>query len=197
MWPLAIPLALNVIGGYVRAQAARRAAEAQARQDEFNAHLQDMAAGDALQRGEVDSGNVKRQTSEAISSDKAQLGASGVDVQAGSALDALAGQRARGELAALVVSSNAKRQAWGFEGQAANYRAHGQYALQQGDDAFLAGLLGTGASTAEMAAKSGLVPGVTSPIIRVGEPTEPAPLSMTGYPLSGFPDATPSSLPEP
>jgi hypothetical protein len=187
MWPLAIPLALNVIGGIVRANAARRAAQAQARQDEFNAHLSDMAAGDALARGEVDSGNVKRQTSEAISSDKASLGASGVDVQAGSALDALAGQRARGELAALVVSSNAKRQAWGYEGTAQNYRAHAQYALQQGDDAFLAGILGTGASTAEMVTKGG-VPGVTTPIIRVGEPTEAPPMSLSGYPAGGLPD---------
>lgn len=182
MWPA---IAIHVVGGIMRANAARRAAEAQAAQDEFNAKLADMAQGDALARGQVDEGNVRRGVSEKISTQRAQLAASGVDVQSGSALDALSSQRARGELAALVVRSNAAREAWGLAGVAQNYRNKAAYARQSGSEAFLAELIGTGTNVAEDASKLSGSPGITTPLIRVGEPTVPD-AWMNGDPLVGY-----------
>jgi hypothetical protein len=70
-------------------------------------------------------------------------------------VDTLAGQRARGELAALVVRGNAARSAWGYESQASNFRAKAKYALEQGDDAALGALLGAGGEALGMAGKAG------------------------------------------
>jgi hypothetical protein len=183
--PLAIGLiGVQLLGGIMRAQAAKRAAQAQAAQDEYNAKLAEMGAGDALLRGVTQESAVKQATSEHISTGQTQLAASGVDVQSGSAVDTLAGLRARGMLAALVVRGNAAREAWYSQGQAANFRAKAQYALQAGDDAATGDILGAGAGALGMAGQAGAfsrsmpsTPGVDTPIIRVGEPTLP-PLSF-------------------
>ncbi|HEY2848350.1 MAG TPA: hypothetical protein VGI97_00605 [Gemmatimonadaceae bacterium] len=175
-------IGMQLAGGLMKANAARKAAQAQAAQDEYNARLSEAAAGDTLLRGQTQESAVKQLTSERISTGRAQLGASGVDVQSGSAVDTLAGQRARGALAALVVRGNAARSAWGYEAQASNFRAKAKYALEQGDDAALGALLGAGGQALGMAGQAGAfkssalsTPGVTTPLIRVGEPTNPPP----------------------
>lgn len=169
-------IATALAGGVLKANASRRAAQAQAAQDEFNAKLDETAAGDALLRGQTAESAVHQVTSDRISTGKASLGASGVDTQSGSAVDALAGLRARGMLAALVLRGNAARDAWGFQGRAADFRARAQFALQSGDDAALGDMLGTGSQILGIAGKTGSfsglsTPGVNTPLIRVGEPT--------------------------
>lgn len=178
-------VATTLLGGILKGNAAKRAAAAQAAQDEFNAKLSDTAAGDALLRGLTAEGAVARATSDAVSTGRAQLGASGVDTQSGSAVDSLAGLRARGQLAALVIRQNAAREAWGDQGQAANFRARAKNALQSGSDQYIGELLSAGASAlqayqkgkgfdskgGESASEGPGTPGIDTPIIRVGEPT--------------------------
>jgi hypothetical protein len=191
--PVTIALiGMQLAGGVMKANAARKAAQAQAAQDEYNARLSEAAAGDTRLRGQTQESAVKELTSERISTGRAQLGASGVDVASGSAVDTLAGQRARGELAALVVRGNAARSAWGYESQASNFRAKAKYALEQGDDAALGALLGAGGEALGMASTAGAfkssapsTPGVDIPIIRVGEPTT-APFSFGDIGLGDY-----------
>lgn len=189
MDPITIGLAASSIaGGFMRANAARRAAHAQAQQDIYNAQLAEAAARDAKARGEVNEGNVRRRTSDVVSADQAQLGASGVDVQSGSALDTLAGQRMRGELAARVVRSNAAREAWGYAGTAAGLRAKAAYAEQSGDQDFISSLISGGAGALSAAHGTGGgnagSPGIDYPLIRVGEPTVPE--AWMRDPMAGF-----------
>lgn len=192
MDPVTIGLiATTLLSGIMKGNAAKRAAQAQAAQDEYNARLAEAAGGDALLRGQTQESAVKQLTSERVSTGKAQLGASGVDVQSGSAVDTLAGQRARGALAALVVRSNAAREAWGYSTQAQGLHVRAAYALQSGNDAALGDLLGAGAGALDVANRSGAFrsgagPGVETPLIRVGEPTT-APVSFGDTSVGDFP----------
>jgi hypothetical protein len=169
--PLAAIAAMQIFGGFLRANAARRAARMQAAQDRRNATIAEFAGGDALQRGSAEEGAIKQATSERISSDQAQLGASGVDVRSGSALDTLSGQRMRGALTALRARSNATRLAWGYRTEADNLRFQGDYAEYAGDQAFKEQLLGGGLQGAGSLAQGNGGAGVAYPIIRIGEPT--------------------------
>lgn len=157
----ALVIGASLLGGFLRANAARRAAYAQAAEDERNARLTELAAADAKQRGAVRESAIKTATGERVSSDKAQLGAAGVDTQSGSAVDSLAGVSGRGALAALVARTDATREAWGYETRATNLHQHAAYSRQLGDESALSSVL--------MGGLNGIA--AAYPIMRIGEPT--------------------------
>lgn len=187
-------IGLSLFGGVMKASAAQRAAAAQAQQDRGNARLAALAASDAVSRGSIAEGGIDRRTSEAVSTDQSSLAASGVSTNSGSALSTLAAQRAQGAFAAIVARNNAAKEAWGYETQSQNFESRATYALQSGDSQASADILGGLTSALGGAQKGGLFsnagsPGITTPLIRVGEPTFPE--AFMGNPLAGYSDQEP------
>jgi hypothetical protein len=102
-------------------------ADVQAKQLEQQARLQFQAATYAERRGNARAGRTRMAGSELIGENKARLGGSGVDLQSGSPLAALADSRMLNELDAQAVKSNAAMEAFG-------HRSQGRMLLQQASD---------------------------------------------------------------
>lgn len=113
-------------------QAQRRVAESQADLADFNAQVADLQAADAIARGAEDEGRFRQGVRALIGSQRAAIGASGVDVNYGSSVDVQADAAFLGELDALTIRTNAAREAWGYKVQAADLRRRAQIARQEG-----------------------------------------------------------------
>jgi hypothetical protein len=150
MDPLTIALfsiGLNMVGGFLKGRAEQQAAEANAQTAEQNAGFADQAAADAIARGGIREGQIKLAGSSFASRQKVALASSGVDVQAGSAVDAVANTAGLSALDALTARSNATREAWGFKVQASQYRRQAQViratGKAQAEGAILGGAVGS------------------------------------------------------
>jgi len=109
--------AVSYAGGKAAADTAR-----------YNQKLAQLAAADALRRGDIVEGEHRRQVANLISRQRAQLGASGAVVDVGSALAITEDSAALGELDALTIRNNAAREAWGYQAQASQFGAQAQTA---------------------------------------------------------------------
>lgn len=140
---------LQVYSGMQRADAQRRAGREQAAILSENADLSERAAGDALQRGGQAEARAVLAGGLRQGAERAQLAASGGDVQAGSALDTLADQSMMTALDAAILRNNASREAGGLRARARMQRRQAGYALEAADDAADASILGgiTGAAS--------------------------------------------------
>lgn len=90
--------------------------------DEQNAGLADRAAQDAIERGALAENRTRQGTRRAISSQRAALAASGVDINDGSAADLQGDTAYNGELDAITQRNNARREAFGYQVEAVNMR---------------------------------------------------------------------------
>ena len=88
-----------------------------------NAELADAQAADAIARGKESELRSRQGTQQVIGAQRAGLAASGVDISTGSAVDVQAEAARVGELDALTIRNNARREAYGFQVQAAQDRA--------------------------------------------------------------------------
>jgi hypothetical protein len=88
----------------------------------INAELAEAQAVDAVARGAEAAGRHRARTRQVIGSQRAGLAAQGVDIGDGSAADVQADAATLGELDALTIENNAKREAWGYKVQASEYR---------------------------------------------------------------------------
>jgi hypothetical protein len=77
---------------------------------------------------------------------RAAIGASGVDVNSGSAADVQQSQREIGLLDTATTASNAALDVYGYKSQATNFEAQAQLDRMQGDNALLAGFTGAAGS---------------------------------------------------
>lgn len=93
-----------------------------------NAELSEAQAQDALAIGAVNEQRQRAKTKQLIGSQRANLAAQGIDIETGSALDVQTGTAALGEDDALMIRTNAAREAWGYRAQASNYRFGGEVA---------------------------------------------------------------------
>lgn len=134
----------TVLGG-MGAQAEAKQQEAFARQ---NALLSRRAAADAVQRGEAEAGKAQAEGSRAIAQARASLGASGLEMTSGSALDALATTRLNTELDAQTLRANAAREAWGYKVEAHNQDMQAEVAGRRADQAILSTILTGGVQAA-------------------------------------------------
>lgn len=119
--------AATLAGGISQFAAQRQAATAARRQGSYeaelhrrNAEVAEIQAQDALARGDRDAGRHRRAVGGLVGSQRAALAAQGLDIDSGSALDIQAESVAMGELDALTIRNNARREAWGFRVQASN-----------------------------------------------------------------------------
>lgn len=132
----AASLAATVAGGVVSYEGAQEAAKAQknaslyqAQVAQNNASVANQNAQIATQAGAAQAEQQELKTRAAVGAIKASQGASGIDVNSGSALDTQKSQDVLGQLDALSIRSNAARQAYGYQNQAASYE--GEAALDR------------------------------------------------------------------
>lgn len=134
-------------------KAAKEAGEAEGRRLDFNAGVADLQADDAIARGTEAEHRFRSTVRGLIGSQRAGFAGQGVDVGTGSAVDVQADAAYLGELDARTILSNAKREAWGFNVQAQDFRMGADVARRGGAAAQTAsryaaatGVLGTGSS---------------------------------------------------
>lgn len=104
------------------ASAAERQGAYEAGMLERNAEFAEAQGADAIARGSEASMRVRREARLTSASQRAALAASGIDVTVGSAVDLQAETETLGELDALTIANNARKQAWGFSVEAADLR---------------------------------------------------------------------------
>jgi len=138
--------ALGVAGGFAQGAGAMQAARAASASSNYqavvaanNARLANEAADRTLASGAADTEATSMKSAANVGTIKATQGASGVDVNSGSALNVQASARELGELAATRTSNNAAEKAWGYRVQASNDVAQAQLDQMTGKNQIAAG----------------------------------------------------------
>ena len=88
-----------------------------------NAGLAQQQVADAIARGRTAEFNSRLKTANLKSTQTARMAANGVALDSGSPLDVLTSTDVMGEQDALTIRNNAAREAYGYNVQAANYKA--------------------------------------------------------------------------
>lgn len=115
---------------------------AKQKQAQDNEKLAQRAAVDALQRGAVEAGQARMNTTRLIAEQNTAYANSGVDPTVGTAAQVQASTRATGEMDARTLENNATREAWGFRTYGDQYRQQAQLDVQRGNNHQAATLLG-------------------------------------------------------
>jgi hypothetical protein len=130
---MAMSVIADAAGALVGAYGAKESAAYQAEVARINAGTAAWNAGQTIQSGEVSAANKGIQTRAQVGAQKATQGASGVDVNTGSALDTRAGTSAIGMTDARTITSDAAKRAYGFETQQASFLGEANQAEEAGD----------------------------------------------------------------
>lgn len=131
-----------VAQGAAKAYGDHQAAQAAAAAGREGAIIAENAASDALQRGEVEAGSIQMRSASIEGRQRAGFGASGVDVNQGTAARTVEDTASITALDMETARNNAQREAWGLEVEATNRRNHANAVADQGDLAVLGDLLG-------------------------------------------------------
>jgi len=141
-----ISLISTVVGTVVQMQAQQKAADAAARAANYqaeiaeqNAQTAELYAKDAIKRGDTDAEVKQLQTRLQKSRMKTVLAGSGVLINQDSALDLVSDAAASGAYDALIIRSNAQREAFGFRKQGLNFLQSAELARMRGASAQAAG----------------------------------------------------------
>lgn len=113
----------------------------------MNAKLAGQQARDAEARGNIAEQTHLQKVRQMLGAQRARLGASGIEVNSGTALDLTTDTARMGAMDALTIRNNAAREAWGYRVQGVNYKAQGELAAAQGTNQAMGTLL-TGGSQA-------------------------------------------------
>lgn len=134
---LAVSLAsagLGAYGAYKSAQAQKAQAEYSAKVNRANQAQAQINANDALQRGAIAELQQRQKTAQIAGAQRASMAANGVEVAPDtSAVDVLGDTAAQGELDALTIRANAKRESNNYLTQAGNYGSAAQFDQMTGD----------------------------------------------------------------
>lgn len=126
---VAASLALSGVQAYSQYQNGKYESEVASQ----NADIATSQANDAINRGNIEASQRRRQTSQALGSQAALMGATGTDISTGGALDIFGDTAQFGALDALTTVNNAQREAYGFQTQAVNYESQASAARSQGN----------------------------------------------------------------
>lgn len=157
MTVMALTAAAGATQAYSQIQQGR-ATEASAN---FNAREMENQATRIRNKGVEEENIQRRSTAEFLARQRAMLGASGIDIQSGSAADLQQDTEVLGEVDALRVRRNFSEQADVAERQALQTRAEGKAAKRAANVSALGTVLTTAASVGMMGAKP--PPGTVSP----------------------------------
>ncbi len=137
---------ISAISSLAQGVAGMRAAEAQAKAYENQAKVRDAQATQALEKAQMKARLLRERGDRFKGTQRSLLGASGVAVDSGSALDLLADTAYGVESDVSMAKYNAQLEAWGFQAEAASLRGQASMAKSQGKYAMLGGILGAGSS---------------------------------------------------
>lgn len=148
--PTAIPIAsivTTLVGTGLQMRAQAQSASFQQDIANHNAQQADLAAKDAVARGEVAVENQRNRVRGIMGSQRAAIGASGVLNDTGTTGDVLTQTATLGEFDAQTIRANALREAWGYKVQGTNFKLQGQLDQLEGQSERIGSLI-TGASRA-------------------------------------------------
>lgn len=120
---------VSAYGKHVAGKTEQAKANYQAGVDKNNQTISERNAADARERGKIDERAHRVKISQLKGRQRASMGASGIELDSGSALDILSDTAEIGELEALTIRNNAERDAVNFENQAANYGVSSRNAI--------------------------------------------------------------------
>lgn len=126
--------AMGAISAMEQADAAERQAQAQKQQADYNAEVSRLQANDAINRGNVAAEQQRNKIKMIQGTQRAAMGGSGGNVDAGSFADIQLDTVVLGETDAQNIRTNSLREAWGFKNQATNYTMAGNEALRVGEE---------------------------------------------------------------
>jgi len=136
---------MAVAGAAASAAGAGMGAAAQNSQLQFQAQVaknnekySKWMAADAESRGSKEEDKQRERTGLIIGAQRASLGASGTDVNEGSALDLQVDAATLGEMDAITIRNNANREAWGHRVQASNFANEAKVAKSSQSSPWLA-----------------------------------------------------------
>lgn len=138
-----------VQSGYAKSEAASYRSQVAAN----NAKLAEEDATREMQAGEVAAFNRGLKTRAQVGSQKAAQGASGIDVNTGSAVDVRVGTEELGMLDALTIRSDATKRAYAKQVEAHNYTVQSELEEAEAEQAVTAGWI-SGAGTLLSSASS-------------------------------------------
>lgn len=113
----------SVVGSYSGALGSVANAISTRRTANTNAQLAEQQAADAVARGQSAEFASRLKTANLKGRQTAELAAHGVSLDSGSPLDVLTTTDVMGAADAATIRDNAAKEAWGFQAQAANYKA--------------------------------------------------------------------------
>lgn len=137
---------VGAAGAIQQGNAAAAAAKFNAKTQEMNAKISEARARDSLERGKLDEQQKRNEVAQIKGRQQAAMAANGVDIGYGSPLDTLVDTATMGELDALTVRSNAAREAYGHDVEAANKRADAQLSRMNAKASKTAGYLSAASS---------------------------------------------------
>ncbi|TBR46497.1 hypothetical protein EYS06_24055 [Escherichia albertii] len=114
-------LAMSGIQAYTQYQQGKYASKVA----EANADIATAQANDAINRGNAEAEQRRRETRQRLGTQAATMGATGADLSTGNALDIFGDTAQFGALDALTTVNNAQREAYGYLVQGMNARAQG------------------------------------------------------------------------
>jgi len=115
-----LELGSGIAGAFAEADALKQRAKFQAQQLEFNTKVAELQAEDAIAQGDQDAAALQRKARQLRGSQRAAFGASGVEVNSGSALSVQSDTEDMADIDAMTIKLNAARKAWGFKVDAVN-----------------------------------------------------------------------------
>lgn len=98
-----------------------------------NAEIAEAQAQDSINRGNIEADQRRREMRQRSGTAAATMGATGADLSTGNALDIFGDTAQFGALDSLTTVNNAQREAYGYQVQAANYKAEASSARKQGN----------------------------------------------------------------
>lgn len=134
--------AVSAIGTGVGALNSAAQSRYQARVADRNATLENQAARDAIERGQLEARNYQRQLSQQQGAQRAALAANGIDTSYGTAALVQRDLASVGAADTQTIRENAMREARGLEINAANYRASAAASRSAASAALVEGAFG-------------------------------------------------------
>lgn len=126
-------LTVALIGAAVSAYGVHQAGKDADRIERANAKNADIAAQDAIRRGNNEEEEHRRRVRAMLGAQRSRLSANNVDTSSGSPLGLLVDTISFGELDALTIRNNAAREAWGYQSEGAISRMQGRAARRSGN----------------------------------------------------------------
>lgn len=124
--PMAAMVAVTVVSGAMQYSGQRKQARFQEKMGKQNMLIKKRMAEDAIERGNREEARHRLRVRQMASEQTAKMSALGLDVSSGSAANVLSDTATMGELDALTIRENARREAWG-------HTVGGQQAMMQGE----------------------------------------------------------------